>query len=150
MQYHRRGPVSRIEFGKGSGGSQSLMPPNRLKPRLRMCVGLRAEGFTATPGVLCRVFCVYVRIGRAEIWVMISDLKPFDGLVPVSFTRYRASTSGLSTWWSSRGLIGRPCFEGGFPLRCFQRLSRPFVATRRCRWRDNRYTRGTSTPVLSY
>ena len=38
----------------------------------------------------------------------------------------------------------------GFPLICFQRLSRPHIATRRCRWRDNRYTSGASTPVLSY
>ena len=43
-----------------------------------------------------------------------------------------------------------PYLEGGFPLRCFQRLSRPHIATRRCRWRDNRYTRGASIPVLSY
>jgi len=39
---------------------------------------------------------------------------------------------------------------GGFPLRCFQRFSRPDVATRHCRWRDNRYTSGRSIPVLSY
>ena len=39
---------------------------------------------------------------------------------------------------------------GGFPLRCFQRLSLPDVATRQCPWRDNRYTRGQSIPVLSY
>ena len=39
---------------------------------------------------------------------------------------------------------------GGFPLRCFQRLSCPDVATRRCPWRDNRYTSGQSIPVLSY
>ena len=38
----------------------------------------------------------------------------------------------------------------GFPLRCFQRLSRPDVATRRCSWRNNRYTSGRSFPVLSY
>ena len=44
----------------------------------------------------------------------------------------------------------RPGFEGSFPLRCFQRLSLPTVATRLCRWRDNRSTRGSSTPVLSY
>jgi hypothetical protein len=48
------------------------------------------------------------------------------------------------------GSSGRTRLEGGFPLRCFQRLSRPYIATRRCRWRDNRYTRGTSIPVLSY
>ena len=38
----------------------------------------------------------------------------------------------------------------GFPLRCFQRLSLPDVATRRCPWRNNRYTSGRSVPVLSY
>ena len=48
------------------------------------------------------------------------------------------------------GSQGRSCFEGGFPLRCFQRLSRPYIATLHCRWRDNRSTRGTFTPVLSY
>jgi hypothetical protein len=48
------------------------------------------------------------------------------------------------------GSQARPGLEGGFPLRCLQRLSRPHIATRRCRWRDNRYTRGASIPVLSY
>ena len=48
------------------------------------------------------------------------------------------------------GSSGRNRFEGGFPLRCLQRLSRPHIATLRCRWRDNRYTRGASIPVLSY
>ena len=45
---------------------------------------------------------------------------------------------------------GRSHLGGGFPLRCFQRLSLPDVATLRCPWRDNRYTSGQSTPVLSY
>ena len=31
---------------------------------------------------------------------------------------------------------GIPCFEGGFPLRCFQRLSRPIIATQHCRSRQ--------------
>ena len=48
------------------------------------------------------------------------------------------------------GSWARPGFEGGFPLRCFQRLSRPHLATRRCGWRHNRSTRGASIPVLSY
>ena len=50
----------------------------------------------------------------------------------------------------SHGSRTRPGFEEGFPLRCFQRLSRPHLATRRCGWRHNRYTRGASLPVLSY
>ena len=36
-----------------------------------------------------------------------------------------------------------------FALRCFQRLSRPDIATQRCRGRDNWYTRGQFIPVLS-
>ena len=77
-------------------------------------------------------------------------IKPIERLVPVSFTHCCASTPGLSTWWSSTALMGIPGFEGGFPLRCFQRLSRPDLATQRCHWRDNWYTRGPFTPVLSY
>ena len=45
---------------------------------------------------------------------------------------------------------GRSHLGRGFPLRCFQRLSLPDIATLRCPWRDNRYTSGQSTPVLSY
>ena len=45
---------------------------------------------------------------------------------------------------------GTPSLEAGFPLRCFQRLSVPYMATRLCPWQDNRNTRGTSTQVLSY
>jgi hypothetical protein len=45
---------------------------------------------------------------------------------------------------------GKSHLEGGFALRCFQRLSRPYLATQRCSWRNNWYTSGTSIPVLSY
>ena len=48
------------------------------------------------------------------------------------------------------GSQGSSRFEVGFPLRCIQRLSRPYIATLHCGWRHNRSTRGTSTPVLSY
>jgi hypothetical protein len=40
--------------------------------------------------------------------------------------------------------------EVSFPLRCFQRLSPPDLATQRCAWRHNWHTSGRSTPVLSY
>ncbi len=40
--------------------------------------------------------------------------------------------------------------EVGFPLRCFQRLSIPNLATQQCRWHDNWNTIGSSIPVLSY
>ena len=48
------------------------------------------------------------------------------------------------------GSSGRTRFEVGFPLRCLQRLSRPYIATLHCGWRHNRSTRGTFVPVLSY
>ena len=75
-------------------------------------------------------------------------------LVPVGCTRCRASTSGLSNWWSTSGLAlfrdGETHLQVGFPLRCFQRFSTPESATRPCHWRDNRLTGAPSTPVLSY
>ena len=65
------------------------------------------------------------------------------------------STGGLSTSSSPTALQrargpGRVHLGGRFPLRCFQRLSPPAVATRRCPWQGNRDTSGPSDPVLSY
>src|SRR3712207_6044460 len=48
------------------------------------------------------------------------------------------------------GSQGSSRFKVGFPLRCLQRLSRPYIATLHCGWRHNSSTRGTSIPVLSY
>ena len=81
--------------------------------------------------------------------------KPHEQLVLVSLTHCCASTPSLSTSWSRTTLqgdlvSGKSYLEASFPLRCFQRLSFPNLATRLCHWRDNRYTRGSSTPVLSY
>jgi hypothetical protein len=45
---------------------------------------------------------------------------------------------------------GRSYLGACFLLICFQQLSRPNVATQRCPWRDNWYTRGSSIQVLSY
>ena len=44
----------------------------------------------------------------------------------------------------------RSYLRESFTLRCFQRLSRPYVATQLCPWQNNWCTRGTSIPVLSY
>ena len=48
------------------------------------------------------------------------------------------------------GPLARSNLGAGFALRCFQRLSCPDAATRLCHWRDNRYTGGLSSTVLSY
>ena len=87
--------------------------------------------------------------------VQFDLVKPHERLVSVSFTRYRASTSDLSnssSWSALQGteVPGRSRLEAGFPLRCFQRLSNPNLATRLCCWRNNRSTIGSSIPVLSY
>ncbi len=80
---------------------------------------------------------------RAGIKRLIERLVPVSArIAPLAPPAYRRG--GLPR------LLARPGFEGGFPLRCFQRLSRPHIATRRCGWRHNRYTRGASIPVLSY
>jgi hypothetical protein len=76
-------------------------------------------------------------------------------LEPVGCGGRPPCTPGPSTWSSSRGLrrpldARKPCFGGGFALRCLQRLSFPGLATRRCPERDSRYTRGRSSPILSY
>ena len=50
----------------------------------------------------------------------------------------------------SDGPVWRSYLEGGFVLRCFQHLSWPDAATRRCSRRNNRLTGGRSDTVLSY
>src|SRR5579863_1512225 len=52
---------------------------------------------------LCPPSSVLRRPTRA---LAIRAIKPVERLVPVSFARRRASTSGLSTWWSSTALKG--------------------------------------------
>ena len=61
---------------------------------------------------------------------------------PINVVVYHGPLGGL--------LPGRPYLGVGFPLRCFQRLSRPDIATRHCHGHDNRNTGGPSIPVLSY
>ncbi len=82
-------------------------------------------------------------------------VKSHGSLVPVSSMHRCTYTSGLSTS-SSRTCLqvtpvtGMTHLGAGFPLRCFQRLSLPHLATGQCHWRDNPYTSDASTPVLSY
>ena len=79
----------------------------------------------------------------------LAPRKGFGLLVPLGYTRCRACTCGLSTSSSLTALVWRSYLEGGFVLRCFQHLSWPDAATRRCPWRNNRYTGGLSNTVLS-
>ena len=87
--------------------------------------------------------------------LVVRPVKPHGPLVRLGCSACAPCTCRLSTWWSPTALQGSRApgkihLWRGFPLRCFQRLSRPDIATRHCRWHDNRYTRGRSVPVLSY
>ena len=140
-----------VLFGMGRGGANALWSPGILE--------------MSTVGHWIRVLevrrdghCIgadLVAAGSAQADAQGYRVKPHGQLVPVSSRHYCPCTPGLSTSWSPTTLQGgqapgRSHLQASFPLRCFQRLSLPHIATRRCHWRDNRYTRDASTPVLSY
>ena len=91
---------------------------------------------------------------RHSLSLLIFSDQALDLLVSSSSIHYCTSTDDLSTLSSSRGLThlcdGNSSLQGGFTLRCLQRLSRPHFASQLCRWHDNCCTRGASIPVLSY
>ena len=157
--YHRRDFVSRSCSGWEGVG------PTRYGRQTMTCRRAAACGATHPNWKVKNrstvLVVIAVRVIRALLWVAPSGttqcyrIKPHGQLVSVSLTHYCASTPDLSTSWSRTTLQGDqvpgiPNLQTSFPLRCLQRLSLPYLATLRCHWHDNRYTRGTSTPVLSY
>ena len=77
--------------------------------------------------------------GQVERPISTSQLKALQPLhlSPINVVVYHGSS-------------GRSHLGVGFPLICFQRLSVTDLATQRCPWQDNWYTRGQRIPVLSY
>ena len=76
-------------FGMGRGVSPSPKPPEkgeRPRPPRSFKTAQRHNGYHS----------LFTRIKKIR--------QALDPLVPVSFERYRPSRSGLSTWWSTRGL----------------------------------------------
>src|SRR5512135_2485875 len=162
VQYHRRGCVSRSCSGREGVG------PQRYGRQTIRDSGVRVQ--TETPDELgrrkgeegggwdwahTRRGPGFFRHPEPEPQAQGYRIKPHGQLVRVSSTGHPASTARLSTSWSGTTLqgglaSGRSHLQASFPLRCFQRLSLPHVATRRYDWRHNRYTSGASTPVLSY
>ena len=141
-----------VLFGMGRGGSSGLWSSGveRLSCSAWWYRRVREGKEGGELSLAWRPWCVVLHVK-----VHNDGVKPHGLLVPVSSTHYCASTPGLSTWWSATVLQGdqvpgRSHLQARFPLRCFQRLSLPYIATQRCLWRDNWYTSGTSTPVLSY
>ena len=128
-------------FGMGRGGANALWSPGILEWKVSIQLG----------------FALHRVHGRGRPWHRSQGyrVKPHGQLVLVSSRHYCPYTPSLSTSWSRTTLQGsqapgRSHLQASFPLRCFQRLSLPHIATRRCDWRHNRYTRDASTPVLSY
>ncbi len=153
------------EFGMGSGVSHRLWPPDRIGTPLREHrVGLLALTGDGGPGS---------RSSAQNLWCMTSErglgalprTTLCAGRSPLAVTGSDQANRTISTGQLSasprvhlrpidvvvcHGPQGIPGFEGGFPLRCLQRLSCPFIATQHCLGRDNWSTSGTFTPVLSY
>ena len=128
-------------FGMGPGVSPSLWPPQRcgVVPGRGGGRVSRAAQWTRDIRLLCSGWCV-----PSPRPVSTGQLHPLRGfhfrpINPVVWLGALPTRGG-----------GRPGLEGGFPLRCFQRLSLPDVANQPCPWRDNWHTRGPSVPVLSY
>ncbi len=100
----------------------------------------------------CAPPCELVRVVQLELGV----IKPHGRLGPLRSEplarRPRAAyrRDGLSRPFRPLKGAGRVHLGDGFPLRCFQRLSVPIIATRRCTWRHSRDTSGSSDSVLSY
>jgi hypothetical protein len=92
---------------------------------------------------------------RPTFKTMITDSDHESNQANRAISTSKLNTSPrLHTWPINvvvfHGSQGSTRFKVGFPLRCLQRLSRPYIATLHCGWRHNSSTRGTSIPVLSY
>ena len=120
----------------GSGVLRVLLPPNRRRNTHQLAIGRLFVGLWFASDLVGLAVtgsdqaCRAISTGQLNALPRL-HLRPIDVVV-------------------FHGPMGRPCFEGGFPLRCLQRLSCPFIATLHCGWRHNRSTSGTFTPVLSY
>ena len=115
-------------FGMGRGGPCCYRHPKRL-----ISLDMPYRMIEANNNNLSKFWVVSFRvISTTRLW------------------HYCLYTCSLSTPSSTGALKKKSHLEVSFVLRCFQRLSHPYIATLRCGWRHNRYTRGMSTPVLSY
>ena len=124
------------EFGMGSGSCSSLEPPGRRRTKEN-----EASEIAKRSQVSARKAPMDTENESNQANRTISTGKlhalPHFHTRPINVVVFHGSQ-------------GNARFEVGFPLRCFQRLSRPYIAMQHCRWRDNCSTRGTFIPVLSY
>ena len=98
---------------------------------------MRIKQFDCADSSVKRFFIMYINFTLKQTKTIKGQA--LDLLVAVSCMRCRTSTSALSTSSSSRGLTcieynGISYLEGGFTLRCLQRLSLPNLATLLWSW----------------
>jgi hypothetical protein len=128
------------EFGMGSGVYLVLWPPDL---RIALCLPCAWQG---SVGLSKLVHDVLILASLAAAGSDQADRAISIGQLS-ALLRVHSQPIDVVVYYGSHA---RPCFEGGFPLRCLQRLSCPFIATQHYPWQDNWSTSGTSTPVLSY
>ena len=114
-------------FALGWGRGTKLHPENRTTGRIARRQGL-------SPAFHCRSSPRAISTGQLHT-LLCFHLRPIKQIVYLCPYSLKDERSHL---------------RGSFTLRCFQRLSRPYIATQLCPWQDNWCTRGTSIPVLSY
>ena len=117
-------------FGMGRGGA--------LPPKSPSCL----QWYDA--------FCYVLTVAGKGRERKCAQGEAFGQLVPLGFGIAAFAPAAYQRGGLPRPFNRWPHLGAGFALRCFQRLSLPNMATRRCGWRHNRYTRGWSSPVLSY
>ena len=152
------------EFGMGSGTGSPLIPPGR--PKTDDGHRKAADRSRSIPrgrnDVHCKLVIHLSSIRRHSTSVLRRLSTVIRCALKMSAIKFKRaiSTGKLNALPRLHtrpinvvvyhGSSGRTRFEVGFPLRCFQRLSRPHIATQHCGWRHNCSTRGAFISVLSY
>ena len=128
--------TAEFEMGSGSGNTAQTTRPAQDK-----AFGKQERQLVWAVGSSC--------VGVLRTWIMRAiklDRAISTGKLNAS-PRLHTQPINVVVFHGSQGSTR---FEVGFPLRCLQRLSRPYVATLHCGWRHNSSTRGMFIPVLSY
>ena len=130
----------------GNARNPADLRPSGLQPPQACLRSRLPEGSAGSLKPASRVCSCFFSVSAATA---ADTLESFGQLVPLG-TGLAALTPAAYRRRSLRRPSWRSHLGGGFVLRCFQHLSLPDAATRRCTWRHNRLTGGLSNTVLSY
>ena len=124
----------------------------------RSTIGATGLNFRVRDGIGCNTCAIVAEEKFRELMRIFKWSKKIDKAIRLISTTQLNILLHLHLWpinvvvynESYYQMIGRTNLRSGFALICFQRLSFPNIATQRCFWWNNWYTRGSSTSVLSY